>query len=122
VDLGRTRTKQILSMSLIEKKQVSENSAPQCGEAGSWRIFALYSPILSCVWNLPDARVCDFTVKCKVCHENIPAPVQTMPDTWIVAECPLCGGKRRYLPTDIFRGTLSHLVAVRLQRSGRRAG
>lgn len=43
--------------------------------------------------------------------------VQTMPDTWIVAECPLCGERRRYLPTDIFRGRLSqklHGGAVRM--------
>jgi len=84
--------------------------------------FALYSPILSCVWNLPDAYACEFVVVCKGCRENIPAPVQTMPDTWIVAECPLCGCKRRYLPTDIFRGTLTHLLAGRMHGSGRRAG
>jgi hypothetical protein len=30
-----------------------------------------------------------------------------MPDSWIIAECPLCGEKRRYLPADIFRGRLS---------------
>ena len=69
---------------------------------------------------MPHSRVCDFVVVCKDCRENIPAPIQTMPDTWIVAECSLCGGKRRYLPTDIFRGTLSHLLAVKMHRSGRR--
>ena len=37
------------------------------------------------VWNLPQSRLCDYTVKCKGCGENIPAPVQTMPDTWVVA-------------------------------------
>jgi hypothetical protein len=30
-----------------------------------------------------------------------------MPDTWIVAACPLCGHKGRYLPSEIFRGNLS---------------
>jgi len=54
------------------------------------------------------AGVCDYTVRCKGCGENIPAPVQAMPDTWIVAECPLCRERRRYLPPDIFRGRLSH--------------
>ena len=54
------------------------------------------------VWNLPDSRLCDYTISCKGCGENIPAPVQTMPDTWIVADCPLCGVKRRYVPADIF--------------------
>jgi hypothetical protein len=33
------------------------------------------------VWNLPEFRLCDFTVRCKGCGENIPAPVRTMPDT-----------------------------------------
>src|ERR1035441_4415549 len=42
------------------------------------------------------------------CGETIPAPVETMPDSWIVADCPLCGTRRRYLPTEIFRGALSH--------------
>jgi len=64
------------------------------------------------VWNLPASRVCDYTVRCKGCGENIPAPVETMPDTWIVAECPLCGARRRYLPPDIFRGRLSHFLAM----------
>jgi len=62
------------------------------------------------VWNLPQAAICDYTVRCKRCGENIPAPVQTMPDTWIIAICPLCGERRYYLPTDIFRGRLSHLL------------
>ena len=60
------------------------------------------------VWNLPQSRLCDFAVRCKGCGETVPAPVGTMPDTWIVADCPLCGTRRRYLPTDIFRGKLSH--------------
>ena len=39
-------------------------------------------------------------------HENIPAPVETLPDDWIIAACPLCGQKRRYLPAEIFQGRL----------------
>src|ERR1017187_3928789 len=46
------------------------------------------------------------------CVRRWPLPVQTMPDTWIVTECPLCGQRRRYLPTDIFRGHLSHKLEV----------
>jgi len=49
---------------------------------------------------------------CEGCGENIPTPVETMRDSWIVAECPLCESKRRYLPTEIFRGTLSHLLTI----------
>ena len=60
------------------------------------------------VFNVPQTRLCDYTIRCKGCGENIPAPVETMPDTWIAAQCPLCYQRRRYLPTDIFRGRLSH--------------
>ena len=60
------------------------------------------------MFNLPTSQRCYFTLRCKACGENIPAPVLTVPDTWIVAQCPLCGHKRRYLPAEIFRGTLSH--------------
>ena len=69
------------------------------------------------MWNLPVSSVCDYTVRCKGCGENIPAPVQTMPDTWIVADCPLCGARRRYLPPDIFRGPLSYQLGKKSVRS-----
>jgi hypothetical protein len=69
------------------------------------------------------ARVCDFTVRCKGCGENIPAPVRTLPDTWIVAQCSLCRERRRYLPSEIFRGRLSQRLtappAVGLASRGR---
>ncbi len=64
------------------------------------------------VWNLPQPRLCDFAIRCKGCGEIIPAPVGTMPDSWIVAECPLCGQRRRYLPSEIFRGTLPHRLPI----------
>jgi hypothetical protein len=60
------------------------------------------------MFNLPTSKRCDFTIRCKQCGENIPAPVLTIPDRWIAAECPLWRVKRRYLPAEIFRGTLSH--------------
>ena len=41
---------------------------------------------IGAMWHLPESRICDFTVRCKGCGENIPAPVMTMPDSWIVAE------------------------------------
>ena len=63
-------------------------------------IFAYTIP----VFNLPDTRLCDFAIRCKGCGETVPAPVGTMPDSWIVAACPLCETRRRYLPTEIFRG------------------
>lgn len=45
------------------------------------RFLFAYAPGM---FNVPDCRLCDYTVKCKGCHENIPAPVETMPDTWII--------------------------------------
>jgi hypothetical protein len=77
-----------------------------------WIDFRLIFAYSVRVWNLPSSLVCDFVVRCKGCGEPVPAPVQTMPDSWVVAECPLCGAKRKYLPTDIFRGRLSHKIAV----------
>jgi hypothetical protein len=62
-------------------------------------------------FNLPQTRQCDFTIRCKKCRENIPAPVGTMPDYWIAARCPVCGEKRSYLPSEIFRGNLSYKLA-----------
>jgi hypothetical protein len=59
------------------------------------------------MWQPPETRICDFTLRCKGCGQNIPAPVETMPDTWIIADCPLCGDRRYYLPPEIFRGRLS---------------
>src|ERR1700758_5440597 len=71
------------------------------------------------VFNTPDPRFRDFVVRCKGCSESIPAPVQTMPDTWIITQCPLCGERRAYLPTDIFRGRLSYKLTLRkTTRSG----
>ena len=59
-----------------------------------WIIFA-YTDL---VFYIPEARLCDFTACCKGCRENIPAPITTMPDLWIVVVCPLCGERRAYLP------------------------
>jgi hypothetical protein len=66
---------------------------------------------------IPTSALYPFVVACKGCHENIPAPVETLPDDWIVAACPLCGQKRRYLPAEIFQGRLSHQVGAAGQRS-----
>ena len=67
------------------------------------------------------AGFCDYTVRCKGCGENIPAPVETMPDTWIVVDCPLCGERRLYLPPDIFRGRLSYRLSKKPVRAQREA-
>jgi len=75
--------------------------------------FRLIFAYTGLVFNLPNSRLCDYTVRCKGCGENIPAPVGTMPDTWIVAACPLCSQMRRYLPAEIFRGSLSHQLRLK---------
>ncbi len=99
------------------------------GVGNSPTISAVKSPIPACqylrfifaytvsVFNLPEARLCDFTIRCKGCGQNVPAPVESMPSYWIVAECPLCGEKRRYLPSDVFRGRVAmHLIRKPPQR------
>ena len=78
---------------------------------GVVNFFAFYS---SPVFNLPEPRFCHFAVRCKRCGEAISAPIETMPDTWIVAEYPLCGERRAYLPADVFRGqTLPQVAGCR---------
>jgi hypothetical protein len=67
----------------------------------------------------PTSAVHPFVIACKGCHQNILAPVETMPDSGIVAECPLCKEKRRYLPTEIFKGRVSHGL---LRQPARSAG
>lgn len=61
----------------------------------------------------PSARIHPFIVACKGCRQNIPTPVETMLDAWIVAERPLCGAKRRCLPADIFMGRIAHELRMR---------
>jgi hypothetical protein len=72
--------------------------------ASSLLIFASCSPTIVSMFQGPRMHLHRFVITCKGCRQNIPAPVQTMPDTWIIAECSLCGEKRRYLPAEIFQG------------------
>ena len=74
-----------------------------------WITFAFSSPILILMFPGPETskRV---VVQCKGCGENIPAPVETMPSQPIAARCPLCHEHRRYLPSEVFLGRLSHLM------------
>lgn len=58
-----------------------------------------------------------FVIRCKGCRENIPAPVETLPASWIAAKCPLCGEHRRYLPAEIFSGRLSYALLRKPVRS-----
>ena len=54
----------------------------------------------------------------RVCGEH-PAQVHRLSDSWIVAEGPLCGGKRRYLESEIFGGRLSARLEIRPPALGR---
>ncbi len=56
---------------------------------------------------LPTHGLYPFVIRCKRCAENVPAPVETLPASWITAKCPLCGELRAYLPTETFQGRLS---------------
>jgi len=67
----------------------------------------------------PTSRLYDFVIACKGCRKHIAAPVETMPDSWIVQTCPLCGERRRYLPAEIFRGRLSAEYEDFARRRGR---
>ena len=69
----------------------------------------------------PANRLHDYVIKCKRCGEHIAAPVQTIPDSWIVHTCPLCGERRRYLAAEIFRGRLSFDFEAWSRRAGRGA-
>jgi hypothetical protein len=40
-----------------------------------------------------------------------------MPDSWIAAQCPLCGEKWNYLPSEIFQGNLSYKLGPKPVRS-----
>jgi hypothetical protein len=59
------------------------------------------------MFSTPGTGLYPFVVRCKRCSENIPAPVETLPASWIAAKCPLCGELRAYLSSEIFQGRLS---------------
>ena len=80
---------------------------PRC--YGLWMTFVFYSPMLVFMFSGSESskRV---VVQCKGCRENIPAPVESVPAQPIAAKCPLCGAHRRYLPSEVFLGCLSHMM------------
>jgi hypothetical protein len=51
-----------------------------------------------------------FVVACKKCRRDVPTGVSEFPFQSIVIECPLCGEKRRYLPSEISLGRVDQLV------------
>jgi len=56
-----------------------------------------------------------FVVACKKCRRDVPTGVTEFPFQSIVIECPLCGEKRRYLPSEIFLGRVDQLVSRRVR-------
>jgi len=64
----------------------------------------------------PSARK-TFVVACKKCRRDVPTGVSDFPFQSIVVECPLCGEKRRYLPSEVFLGRADQLVN-RQKRAG----
>ncbi len=62
----------------------------------------LWSHDLASIHAEEDAGICGGE-RASAGNENIPAPVRTQPDSWIVVRCPLCGEIRQYLPSEIFR-------------------
>jgi hypothetical protein len=83
-----------------------------------FRFLFAYAVCMS-IFHGPTAQLHAYVITCKRCRENIAAPVQTMPDTWIIAVCPLCGEKRRYLPAEIFQGRLSFDFEQWVRKAGR---
>jgi hypothetical protein len=83
------------------------------------RILLIFSYPVVVAFNIPSSLRCDYIVTCKGCGENTPAPIQTVPDTWIVATCPLCRERRRYLPAEIFQGMLSYKLRTKQMGTGR---
>jgi hypothetical protein len=59
-----------------------------------------------------------FVVACKKCRRDVPTGVGEFPFELIVVECPLCGEKRRYLPTEVFLGRVDRLVNIRKRAGG----
>jgi hypothetical protein len=57
----------------------------------------------------PSARK-TFVVACKKCRRDVPTGVAEFPFQSISVECPLCGEKRRYLPSEVFLGRVDQLV------------
>jgi hypothetical protein len=75
-------------------------------------MFAFRSPILVTMFQGPSTHTREtFVVACKKCRRDVPPTGATeFPFQSIVVECPLCGEKRRYLPSEIFLGRVDQLV------------
>lgn len=79
-------------------------------------LFALCSPMLLSMFEGLSARK-TFVVACKKCRRDVPTGVGDFPFQSNVVECPLCGERRRYLPSEVFLGRVDQLVN-RQKRAG----
>ena len=77
-------------------------------------MFAFHSPILITMFQGPSARK-TFVVACKKCRRDVPTGAAEFPFQSVVVECPLCGEKRRYLPSEIFLGRVDQLVSRQMR-------
>src|SRR5450631_1961804 len=83
---------------------------------GLWILSSFLRLLLQFMVQGPGGLNC-VVVHCKGCGQNIPAPVETMPSQPAAARCPLCHEHRRYLPSEVFLGRLSHLMIRKPVRS-----
>jgi hypothetical protein len=60
------------------------------------------------VFQAPEERNWDYDGLLQAVRADIPAPVETMPNQYFVALCPLCGSRWNYLPTELFQGRPSY--------------
>lgn len=51
-----------------------------------------------------------FVVECKRCRRHIMAGVDAFPKDNIRVDCPLCGEKRRYRPSEVYLGWPSEIL------------
>lgn len=51
-----------------------------------------------------------FVVTCKRCRRDVPTGLKEFSLQSIALECPLCGERRQYLPSEIFLGRANQLV------------
>ena len=62
-------------------------------------------------FGFPSPERKQFVVACKRCRRDLPAIVSEFPFQPIVVTCPLCGERRRYLPSEVFLGQPNRLVS-----------
>src|SRR5450631_196429 len=90
IDNNSTRNSECDGIAVLHAHRCTRLSCT-INEADDFLLFFAYTADM---FQGPATR-CSFVVCCKKCGQNIPAPVETMPTSWIAAQCPLCGEVRR---------------------------